>query len=145
MSVSAVAGKAASVSKAQTKMRGSVMAGSPTPSSFSCQQGSRFCHPTGEPIFAQFLRRRIDIAGLAIFSPSRDPTLTMRVSRVGEASMERRKASDFPQELLGLFDRYVHGVIGRRDFLDGAQTFAVGGITAAGLFQMLKPNYAWAI
>ena len=69
----------------------------------------------------------------------------MRVSRVGEASMERRKASDFPQELLGLFDRYVHGVIGRRDFLDGAQTFAVGGITAAGLFQMLKPNYAWAI
>ena len=59
--------------------------------------------------------------------------------------MERRKASDFPQELLGLFDRYVHGEIGRRDFLDGAQKFAVGGITAAGLFQMLKPNYAWAI
>ena len=59
--------------------------------------------------------------------------------------MERKKASDFPQELLNLFDRYVHGEIGRRDFLSGAQKFAVGGVTAAALFQMLKPNYAWAI
>jgi carboxymethylenebutenolidase len=59
--------------------------------------------------------------------------------------MERRKASDFPQELLNLFDRYVHGGIDRRQFLDGAQKFAVGGVTAAALFQMLKPNYAWAI
>ena len=59
--------------------------------------------------------------------------------------MERRKASDFPQELLTLFDGYVHGEISRRDFLDGAQKFAVGGVTAAALFQMLKPNYAWAI
>jgi carboxymethylenebutenolidase len=58
--------------------------------------------------------------------------------------MERRKASDFPQGLLRLFDRYVHGEINRRDFLDGAQTFAVGGVTAAALFEMLKPNYAWA-
>ena len=59
--------------------------------------------------------------------------------------MERRKASDFPQELLNLFDRYVHGGIDRRQFLDRAQRFAVGGVTAAALFQMLKPNYAWAI
>jgi carboxymethylenebutenolidase len=59
--------------------------------------------------------------------------------------MERRKASDFPQDLLNLFDRYVHGEIGRRDFLDGAQRFAIGGVTAAALFQMLKPNYAWAV
>jgi carboxymethylenebutenolidase len=58
--------------------------------------------------------------------------------------MERRKASDFPQGLLRLFDRYVHGEINRRDFLDGAQTFAVGGVTAAALFEMLRPNYAWA-
>jgi carboxymethylenebutenolidase len=34
--------------------------------------------------------------------------------------MERRKASDFPQELLNLFDHYVHGEISRRQFLDGA-------------------------
>jgi carboxymethylenebutenolidase len=59
--------------------------------------------------------------------------------------MERRKASDFPQGLLDLFDGYVHGGISRRDFLDRAQKFAVGGVTAAALFQMLKPNYAWAI
>jgi carboxymethylenebutenolidase len=59
--------------------------------------------------------------------------------------MERKKASDFPQELLSLFDRYVHGGISRREFFDGAQKFAVGGVTATALFEMLKPNYAWAI
>ncbi len=59
--------------------------------------------------------------------------------------MERKKASDFPQELLNLFDGYVHGMISRRQFLDGAQRSAVGGVTAAALFQMLKPNYAWAL
>jgi carboxymethylenebutenolidase len=59
--------------------------------------------------------------------------------------MERKKASDFAQELLNLFDGYVHGGISRRRFLDGAQKFAVGGVTAAALLQMLKPNYAWAI
>jgi carboxymethylenebutenolidase len=59
--------------------------------------------------------------------------------------MERKKASDFPQELLNLFDGYVHGRMNRRQFLDGAQKFAVGGVTAAALFEMLKPNYAWAI
>ena len=59
--------------------------------------------------------------------------------------MERKKASDFPQGLLRLFDRYVHGDISRREFLDGAQSFAVGGVTAAALFEMLRPNYAWAI
>ncbi len=59
--------------------------------------------------------------------------------------MERKKASDFPQELLNLFDGYVHGAISRREFLKEAQKFAVGGITAAALFEMLKPNYAWAV
>src|ERR1700756_2021024 len=59
--------------------------------------------------------------------------------------MEHKKASDFPQELLSLFDKYVHGGLSRREFIDGAQKFAVGGVTAAALFEMLKPNYAWAI
>ena len=58
--------------------------------------------------------------------------------------MERKKASDFPQELLDLFDEYVHGGISRRDFIDGAQKFAVGGVTATALFEMLRPNYALA-
>ena len=59
--------------------------------------------------------------------------------------MERKKASDFPQALLNLFDVYVHGGISRRDLLEGAQKFAVGGMTAAALFQLLRPNYAFAI
>ncbi len=58
--------------------------------------------------------------------------------------MDRKKASDFPQELLDLFDLYVHGDITRRAFLDGAQKFAVGGLTAMALWEALRPNYAWA-
>ena len=58
--------------------------------------------------------------------------------------MERKKASDFPQELLNLFDRYVHGEIDRRSFLEGAQKFAVGGLTATAIWESLRPNYAWA-
>src|ERR1700681_4616412 len=58
--------------------------------------------------------------------------------------MERRSASDFPQELLDLFQLYVHGEIDRGTFLSRAGKFAVGGLTAAGLLAMLKPNYAWA-
>jgi carboxymethylenebutenolidase len=48
--------------------------------------------------------------------------------------MERKKASDFPQELLNLFDRYVHGEIQRREFLEGAQKFATGSVTAVALW-----------
>lgn len=59
--------------------------------------------------------------------------------------MERKKASDFPQELIDLLNGYVHGGISRRQFLYRAEKFAVGGVTAAALFQMLRPNYAWAI
>ena len=58
--------------------------------------------------------------------------------------MERLKASNFPQDLLNLFDKYVHGGLDRRGFLEGAQKYAVGGVTAAALFDMLKPNYAQA-
>ncbi len=58
--------------------------------------------------------------------------------------MERKKASDYPQELLNLFDKYVHGDIERRDFLEGAKKFAVGGMTATAIWESLRPNYAWA-
>jgi carboxymethylenebutenolidase len=60
-------------------------------------------------------------------------------------NIQRMKASDFPQELLNLFDLYVHGDIDRRAFLDRAQKFAVGGVTAAALLEMLRPNFAWAV
>jgi carboxymethylenebutenolidase len=59
-------------------------------------------------------------------------------------SDERRKASEFPKEVLSLFDKYVHGVIDRRTFLDRAGKFAVGGLTAAGMLDALRPRYAWA-
>jgi carboxymethylenebutenolidase len=58
--------------------------------------------------------------------------------------MERKSASDYPQELLDLFHEYQHGDINRRSFLDGAAKFAVGGLTVAAIFEGLTPNYAWA-
>lgn len=58
--------------------------------------------------------------------------------------MERRKASDYPQELLNLFDHYVHGEIDRRAFLDGAKKFAWIGMSATAIWESLRPNYAWA-
>jgi carboxymethylenebutenolidase len=58
--------------------------------------------------------------------------------------MERKHASDYPQELLDLFNRYVHGEVDRRGFMDGAKKFAIGGLTAAAIFESLRPNYAWA-
>ena len=57
--------------------------------------------------------------------------------------MERKNASDFDPQLLSLFHRYIHGGINRREFLDGAAKFAVGGLTAMGLWEMLRPNYSW--
>ena len=58
--------------------------------------------------------------------------------------MERKKASDFDQELLDLYDSYAHDRISRREFLDKAAKFAVGGITAVALVDSLMPNYALA-
>ena len=58
--------------------------------------------------------------------------------------MERMKASDFPPEVMKIFDGYVHGEIGRREFLDRASRFAVGGMSAAAMLESLRPNYAFA-
>ena len=58
--------------------------------------------------------------------------------------MERLTAKDFQPELLELYDFYVHGQISRRDFLDRASTYAVGGLTAVGILASLSPNYALA-
>jgi len=62
----------------------------------------------------------------------------------GTCVTERKKASDFPPEVLGLFDGYVHGSLSRRDFLNRAAKFAVGSFTAAAMLEALKPNFAWA-
>lgn len=56
--------------------------------------------------------------------------------------MQRKTAQDFDQDLLILFDAYVHGTIDRRGFLEKAQKFAVAGVTAAGLLAALSPDFA---
>ncbi len=58
--------------------------------------------------------------------------------------MQRKTAADFDQELLILFDAYVHGGIDRRGFLERAQKFAVGGLTASMLLASLSPDFAAA-
>ncbi|MGW8248308.1 MAG: YghX family hydrolase [Acidiferrobacterales bacterium] len=58
--------------------------------------------------------------------------------------MDRKKASDFDQELLDLYDKYAHNIISRRDFFDRAAKYAVGGMTAAALIESLMPDYALA-
>src|SRR3954469_6316395 len=54
----------------------------------------------------------------------------------------RLSAQDFDQDLLILFDAYVHGSLDRRGFLDKAQRFAKAGVTAAGLLAALSPDFA---
>jgi len=58
--------------------------------------------------------------------------------------MPRKTAHDYDQELLTLFDAYVHGHLDRRGFLDRAAKFAVGGVTAAMLLDELSPDFAAA-
>jgi len=58
--------------------------------------------------------------------------------------MPRKTASDFAPEVMQLFDQYVHGLIDRRGFLNGATRYAVGGVTATMLLDMLNPRFAEA-
>jgi len=58
--------------------------------------------------------------------------------------MERKTASDFPQEVLDLFDYYIHGEMSRRQFLDRAAKYTAEGLTALTIFNSLRPNYALA-
>ncbi|PJR65891.1 YghX family hydrolase [Raoultella sp. T31] len=58
--------------------------------------------------------------------------------------MTRLTAKDFPQDLLEYYDYYAHGKISKREFLQLAGKYAVGGMTALALFNLLKPNYALA-
>ena len=58
--------------------------------------------------------------------------------------MKRRIAKEFDQELLDLYDYYVHGQIDRRGFIERAAMFAIGGLTAVALLEMLSPHYSFA-
>jgi carboxymethylenebutenolidase len=57
---------------------------------------------------------------------------------------ERKRASDYPPEVLELFDGYVHNAIDRREFLSRAAKYAIGGMTALAMLESLQPNFAWA-
>ena len=58
--------------------------------------------------------------------------------------MPQKTAADFHPEVLGWFDKYVHGVVDRRGFLNGVQKYAVGGVTATMLLEALSPQFALA-
>jgi len=58
--------------------------------------------------------------------------------------MGMKKATDFDPRVLELFDRYVHGRVTRREFIDRAAQFTAAGVTAASLLASLSPNYALA-
>src|SRR3989337_2459246 len=97
---------------------------------------------------ATFLKVAVYVAGLYLESKSADANAILGSSQVKRISMhfvrdvradqmryagkekvafsleklfvERKKASDYPQELLDLFHEYQHGHITRRDFLERA-------------------------
>lgn len=56
----------------------------------------------------------------------------------------RMTARDFSPELLELYDFYAHGMITKREFLDRAGKYTVGGLTAAAILGMMSPDYALA-
>jgi carboxymethylenebutenolidase len=60
------------------------------------------------------------------------------------APADRKQASDFPPEVLELYDGYVHNALSRRDFLTRAAKYAIGGLTALAMLESLQPNFAWA-
>ncbi|MGE0548285.1 MAG: dienelactone hydrolase family protein [Kofleriaceae bacterium] len=60
------------------------------------------------------------------------------------APTDRKRASDYPPEVLRLFDQYVHNALSRRDFVVQVAKYAVGGMTALAILDSLQPNFAWA-
>ena len=54
--------------------------------------------------------------------------------------MSELNTKDLNPEVWKLFDRYVHGLIDRRGFLDGTAKYAVGGMTAVLLSTLLVPT-----
>jgi carboxymethylenebutenolidase len=48
-----------------------------------------------------------------------------------------------PGECIELYNRYIHGDIGRRAFLNGVKRFAIAGLSATTIVEMLMPNYAY--
>ncbi len=58
--------------------------------------------------------------------------------------MEPKNAGDFDQGVYDLFDKFVHGDIDRRGFIDGAGKFSVAGMTGGMILDALTPRFAEA-
>jgi carboxymethylenebutenolidase len=55
-----------------------------------------------------------------------------------------QKRPKLPSEAIELYNLFIHGEISRRDFMDGVQRFAIGGLAATTIIEALMPNYALA-
>lgn len=66
------------------------------------------------------------------------------MTRAMPRATTRMTAKDFPPELLELYDGYAHGLISKREFLDRAGKFAIGGLTATAILAQMSPDYALA-
>ena len=58
--------------------------------------------------------------------------------------MTRLTAKDFDPKLLELYDFYAHGMITKREFLEGAAKFTAAGVTATAVLGLMSPDYALA-
>ena len=47
-----------------------------------------------------------------------------------------------PKPLIDLYNVYIHGGMSRREFMEGIEKFAVGGLTVVAIADALMPNYA---
>ncbi|MEM7024672.1 MAG: dienelactone hydrolase family protein, partial [Pseudomonadota bacterium] len=56
----------------------------------------------------------------------------------------RKRAHEFDQRILEIFDGYVHGTVSKRDFVAQAGRYAAAGVTGAMVLEQLKPDYALA-
>jgi carboxymethylenebutenolidase len=71
---------------------------------------------------------------------SRRSAQTKAMNRPGP----RKTAQDYPPEVLRLFDQYVHGLLGRRAFLQAIGRYTAGAASAAALLAELAPDFASA-
>jgi carboxymethylenebutenolidase len=105
---------------------------------FPATGSADFSGTGGPPLITVMFRRAVSEGSKLCAGTGRD------VSGGGGAAMQRKRASDFDQRILELYDGYVHGRMTKRDFLDHAAKYAVGGVTAAAILESLQPNYALA-
>jgi hypothetical protein len=103
-------------------------------------RGQRKASAGGENDAAAFRVSGDSLLGEVNSSPLRSLD-TMEILMAEESrSQERLQSKDLHPEVFKIFDRYVHGFIDRRDFLESVSKFAVGGITAAAILDAFTPN-----